>query len=76
MNNPRFHRTTGPTAQNNSAFHSKQMGVIMEDEIPDRDTRGGASGLSRNYSNADNDNLANRSGNLLEDSIAEPGRVP
>jgi len=43
----------------------------------DGETKGGQSFLSRNPSNLENDmNYVNRSGTLLEDSIAEPGRAP
>ena len=63
------------TALSSSA---KQMGTIVEDEdyIQDRETRGGASGLSRNYSNMDNENAGGNRSAYLEDSIADPGRVP
>lgn len=32
--------------------------------------------MSKNYSNIENENFANRSANPLEDSIADPGRAP
>lgn len=80
-NQRRFYGTTGSlqhnTGQTSSAANfNKPMGTIMEDEIPDRETRGGISAMSKNYSNVENENYANRSGNLLDSSIAEPGRLP
>lgn len=43
----------------------------------ENETRGGASMLSRSHAGIENDmNAVNRSGNMLEESIAEPGRPP
>lgn len=78
--NQRYNRTTGSvhhTAISNSASHFHGMGTIMEDDDhPEKDTRGGYSAMSKNYSNLENENFANRSANPLEESIADPGRAP
>lgn len=50
------------------------FGAIQEDDNYDEATRGGASALSKNHSQMDHDGI-NKS-NLLDESVADPGRKP